>query len=188
MPARTNAGDRRSLEDLRAFLDRGGDQADSRAIGIEGGGVCLDGADRFDTSITAHGCGGEPARFDARGAARVVFAAQRLGIGPSRGDGQQILPRRVAADAEAPERRRKLQRRPPEGLPHEARGAQPMERRMCGERGLGLLANQSGAAGRRPGADASASISTTGTRAAATLHAVAAPVSPPPTMTTLASR
>ena len=33
VPARTNTGDRRSLEDLRAFLDRGGDQPDTARYG-----------------------------------------------------------------------------------------------------------------------------------------------------------
>ena len=89
------------------------------AIGIESGRVRLDGA--RPPRFPRHGARLQPQssgpRAPRRGARRTRGAApscrtleRRWSADPARA--------RVAADAEAPERRRKLQRRPPAGLPH----------------------------------------------------------------------
>ena len=78
----------------------------------------------------------------------------RAELGAVAGEHQQILRREVGADAEPPQRRGEIERRAPEALPHVARRLQTVRARRRLERSVEILAEEPGAAGGRPGADA----------------------------------
>jgi len=104
-----------------------------------------------DRRLGEDGARVQPRAFDAGVAPRLVFALQ-LQLTPGLRAARQhdhVLRRHVGADADAPQRRREIERRAAESLPHVARRPQPVQLRRLLERGVEVLP-QEPRAGRGP--------------------------------------